>query len=146
MHGVVVLRGLETWPNAVLQECSNRCARRPLDCDGYTTWHAASHAAKLSLQRVRLKIRRSRVRFRVSAMHEGDRHVHFGPPTLVAQNTCNRRRRAGTRPTSGGIDSRCKQRESRSISDLVEEHIVALNVARFHFPADAICRLQQTAH
>ena len=62
----------------------------------------SSMPRSLSWRNDRLKNRRPPPRSHISAMHEGGRPAHFSAPTVASQNTCNRQRRDGARPTSCG--------------------------------------------
>ena len=92
----------------------------------------------LSWESVRLKIRRSPSRPRIQAKLESCLAVHFGVPTLGTRNACDRRRRAGARPTSCGILLRLQQRESVGFSCLMVTYIDAIDVTRVRFRAEAM--------
>ena len=47
--GVVMLRGLETGRNAIVQECSNRSRRQLFACAYLYDWHAFSNTAVAQL-------------------------------------------------------------------------------------------------
>ena len=69
-------------------------------------------------------------------MHGGDCPLYFGAPTLVAQKSCTRRWRQGhTTHLAEEIRLVCKE-HAKGISGRVEEHIVAIDVARLSVSAD----------